>query len=105
MKSVINQVQEQVKHRLIRFTIHAHHKMSAEKVSTASLLHALGDAQLLEDYSEHERGACCLVYGKTENGRPLHVVCATSLPELIIITVYEPKPPKWITPYQRRPKT
>ena len=33
--------------------------------------------------------------------RPLHVVCTTVRRPLIIITVYEPKPPKWTTPETR----
>jgi hypothetical protein len=104
MSTVIDRIQEQTKNRSIRFTLHAHKKMIAEQVHVADLLHTLSNAQLLEDYPEYERGPCCLVYGKTDSGRPIHVVCTTSLPELIIITVYEPKPPKWINPCQRRPK-
>jgi hypothetical protein len=36
-------------------------------------------------------------------GRPLHVACTTGRPMVTIITVYEPKPPKWVTPSKRRP--
>lgn len=35
------------------------------------------------------------------NGRTLHVVCTINRSPLLIITVYEPKPPKWITPTRR----
>lgn len=104
MNTVIDRIQVQVKNRSIRFTLHAHQKMIEEQVNVADFLHALSTAQLLENYPEYERGSCCLVCGKTETGRPIHVVCTTSLPELIIITIYEPKPPKWRTPYQRRPE-
>jgi hypothetical protein len=33
----------------------------------------------------------------------VHVVCTTARPVLIIITVYEPRLPKWLTPTNRRP--
>jgi hypothetical protein len=56
---------------------------------------------VLENYPEHRRGACCLLYGRAANGRHLHVVCTTAQPVLIVITVYEPRPPRWITPTQR----
>jgi hypothetical protein len=56
----------------------------------------------LEHYPEHRRGACCLVNGSTEEGRPLHVVCTTGQPLLILITVYEPRSPRWLTPRERR---
>ncbi len=104
MSTVIDSILEEAKNRSVRFTLHAHQKMVAEKIRVTDLLQVLSCAQLLEDYPDYERGPCCLVCGKTETGRPIHVVCTTSLPELVIITVYEPKPPKWITPYQRRPK-
>ncbi len=48
------------------------------------------------------RGACSLVSGLSQEGRPLHIVCTTAQPLLILITVYEPKPPKWVTPRKRR---
>lgn len=102
MKGIVEQIQGHIKNRYIRFTIHAHQKMVTEKVSTVNFLYALGNAHLLEDYPEHERGSCCLVCGFTESNRPLHIVCTTSLPELVIITVYEPRLPKWLTPSQRR---
>jgi hypothetical protein len=56
----------------------------------------------LEDYPEHRRGACCLVNGFTDEGRPLHSVCTTGQPLLILITAYKPRPPKCLTPWERR---
>jgi hypothetical protein len=56
----------------------------------------------LENYAEHKSGPCCLIYGRTLQGRPLHVVCTTAQPLLIFITVYEHLPPKWVSPTQRR---
>jgi hypothetical protein len=76
--------------------------MMAEDIALGEVLEALGSAVVLEDYPEHRRGPCCLVLGYTKRGRPLHVVCTSSLPALVVITVYEPQPPKWATPTQRR---
>ena len=58
-------------------------------------------SEALEHYPEHRRGPCCLVCGYTVEKRPLHVVCTTEQPLLILITAYEPKPPKWETPTLR----
>jgi hypothetical protein len=57
---------------------------------------------MLEDYPQHRRGACCLLHGVDGDGRDIHVVCTTAQSALIIITVYLPKPPKWVTPSRRR---
>ncbi|MBI3394168.1 MAG: DUF4258 domain-containing protein [Nitrospirae bacterium] len=66
------------------------------------VLHAIVGGKILENYPDHRRGSCCLVSGSSRQGRPLHVVCTTAQPVLVIITVYEPKTPKWMTPSQRR---
>ena len=89
--------------RTLRVTQHAQQEMAEEEILLEDLLEALrsSSGQLLENYPEHRRGPCCLVNGYTQAGRALHVVCTTAVPLLIVITVYEPKPPKWITPTRR----
>jgi hypothetical protein len=99
---VLNQVRAQARIENIRVTQHAQQEMAEENITLNEVLEAIAAGQVLENYPEHRRGACCLLNGLTQNGRPLHVVCTTARPILIIITVYEPKPPKWITPTQRR---
>ena len=86
----------------IRITVHAQQEMAEESISIVEVLEAIATARILEDYPEHQRGACCLIGGRTTTERPLHIVCTTTRQLLIIITVYEPKPPKWVTPTQRR---
>lgn len=88
--------------RAIRLTVHAHQEMVEEDIAVSELLTGLDNCTLLENYPEHKRGACCLVCGRAETGRYLHVVCTYEYPESVIITMYEPKPPKWETPYKRR---
>jgi len=73
----------------------------AEEISLADTMDAIATAQLLENYAEHRRGPCCLLAGQTREGRNLHVVCTTAQLTLVVITVYEPKPPKWVTPTRR----
>ncbi|MEX0701430.1 MAG: DUF4258 domain-containing protein [Planctomycetales bacterium] len=86
-------------------TQHVQQEMIEEGISLDEVLEAVGCGEIVENYPHHRRGACCLLHGTTAGGRPLHVVCTTSKPLLIMITVYEPKPPKWITPTERAPKT
>ncbi len=86
----------------LRVTQHAQEEMDAEEITLDEVLAAIAGGQIIEDYPDHRRGACCLLGGTTSAGRPLHVVCTTDRPLLIIITVYEPRPPKWVTPTERR---
>jgi hypothetical protein len=99
---VLAQIREFIGCREVYFTNHAHEEMMDEAIAADDVLHALDNCELLENYPDHKRGQCCLVTGKALDGRPLHVVCGTEAPQLVIITVYEPKPPKWVNPRKRR---
>lgn len=101
----IDRIRAQAAAGEIDFTMHAHQEMVAEQILTEEVVEAVRRGEVLEDYPEHRRGACCLLHGVTDLGRDLHIVCTTARPVLIIITVYEPRPPKWPTPKQRRPST
>ena len=85
----------------MRITLHAHQEMTEEDVSLEEVCEVLLNGHIIENYPEHKRGACCLVCGHTSGGRYVHVVCTTSLEVAIIITVYEPREPKWVTPFVR----
>jgi hypothetical protein len=76
--------------------------MAEDEISLNDVLEAIRDGEIVEHYPEHRRGGCCLVYGLTVKGRPLHIVCTAAQPVLISITAYEPRPPKWRTPRERR---
>lgn len=95
-------IKSQAASEKFRVALHAQQEMTAENFTLTEVLEAISNGTILENYPEHRRGACCLLCGETGLLRPAHIVCATSLPKLIIVTVYEPKPPKWITPTQRR---
>ena len=86
----------------IRITQHAQQEMVEEDITLDEIMEAIATGQILENYPGHRRGACCLLNGFARDGRPIHIVCTTVRPLLIIITVYEPRPPKWMKPTQRR---
>ena len=93
---------EQIGTGAVRVTQHAQQEMAEEAFAYDDVAHALAGGAIIENYPEHRRGACCLFSGITPLGRPVHVVCTTTKAVLIRITIYEPKPPKWVTPTQRR---
>lgn len=98
----LERIRLHAKQEKIRVTQHAQQEMVEEEITLNQVLEAISSAQILENYPDHQRGACCLIYGYTKQKRPLHIVCTTAQPVLILITVYEPKLPKWMTPTQRR---
>lgn len=100
-EAVLKRIHAQADEENIRITQHAHQEMVEEDITLEEVLEAISAGQILENYPDHRRGACCLLNGHTQDKRPLHIVCTTARSVLIIITVYEPKPPKWISPTQR----
>jgi len=97
----LQQIRAQAAANTIRITQHAQQEMVDDGFLLDEVLEAIANGSILEDYPGHRRGACCLLGGMARDGRPLHVVCTTAEPVLILITVYEPTPPKWVTPTQR----
>lgn len=87
-----------------RITQHAHQEMAEEAIALDDVIQAIMSGSLIEDYPEHRRGPCGLVAGSTASGRPIHVVCSTDDPMIVVITAYEPQPPKWVTPTRRAPR-
>jgi Domain of unknown function (DUF4258) len=100
--NTISQVRALVESGKFKITQHAAQEMAEEEIALDDLLHTISNARLLEDYPDHRRGACCLLQGTDARSRHIHTVCTTANPTLIIITAYLPKPPKWISPTQRR---
>ncbi len=101
-EAVLKRIHAQAAAENVRITQHAQQEMVEEDITLNEVLEVIATGQILENYPEHRRGARCLLNGLTRGGRPIHIVCTTARPVLILITVYEPKPPKWITPTQRR---
>jgi hypothetical protein len=99
---ILDRIRDQVRDENIRLTQHAQQEIVEEDIALDEVFEAVAQSQLLENYPQHRRGACCLISGLTRMGRPIHIVCTTEQPTLVIITVYLPKSPKWITPTQRR---
>ncbi len=100
-ESIARRLAEQAIRNELRVAVHAHQEMVEEDINYESLRQALSGCRVIENYPEHRRGPCCLVCGQTRQGRYVHVVCTTSVEVAVIITVYEPKPQKWLSPFQR----
>jgi hypothetical protein len=99
--AILKLFKEAVQKQQIKISLHAAEQALAEYITRPEIEAALLSAQVLEDYPDWWLGPACLVYSQTQAGRDLHVVVAYSELPITIITVYEPRPPKWRTPRVR----
>lgn len=100
--AIVARIRAQAAAREVLVTRHAQDALFEDGFTEDDLLRALHECVMLENYPDHRRGSCCLIYGNTAAQRPLHIVCSTSTPILTIITVYEPTLPKWVSPTRRK---
>jgi hypothetical protein len=101
IEAIVDRLRRQSSAELVRLTVHAHQEMVEEQIVLEDVLGALSEAKVVENYPNHKRGPCCLICGRGRSGKYLHIVCTSSLEVAIIITVYEPMAPKWVTPFER----
>ena len=85
-----------------QFRKHAAERASERGIDPLDARDALMNGVIIEDYLDDPRGHSCLVCGKTEKGKFVHIVCGCLYDILWIITVYEPDPKEWLDPLHRR---
>jgi len=65
---------------------------------------ALLSGTILEYYPDTGRGESCPVVGLAGD-TPIHAVCGWRGDRVVLITVYTPRPPKFVDPWTRADKT
>ncbi len=85
------------------FSRHALDQTLLREISIQEIREIIQVAMIVEDYPNDKYGPSCLLFGLTNQNRPIHIQCTyPSLPLIKIITAYEPNPAKWIDYKVRR---
>ena len=82
------------------YSIHADIERQTENLTFAQIKTAVLDGKILEQYPDTGRGESCLIVGFADE-LPIHIVCGWRGGKVAIITVYIPRPPKFIDPWTR----
>ena len=83
------------------FSDHAVKRMIKRDILRREVEYALYQGEVIEEYPDDKYSPSCLVYGKTEAGRILHIQVSLP-PTVVVITVYEPDPEEWVNGRNRR---
>ena len=86
------------------FSSHALEQMNLLErlITTRDVRDIIENGDIIEEYADDPRGPSCLVYGKTREGRVLHVVCAPKSDHLVVVTAYTPSLIEWERDFRTR---
>lgn len=101
---IVEFIKNKVKSNLYQAKLHAIERMNERGIMPEDIKTALLASRLIENYPDDRRGHSCLIWGKTQSGRDLHIVCGISEGNLWLITIYEPDKEEWDTPERRKRK-
>lgn len=92
----IGEIQEKVRREEYEISFNAEKERYSEDITIHDLETAIYNGEVLEEYPDDPRGPSCLILGYSRN-QLIHIVCGYTLTKWIrVITVYTPKPPRWI---------
>lgn len=97
----IEPIQDAARQSNLFFTEHAVRQMAKRGIMDTEVQEAVLNGEIIEENPGDKYGPSCLIYGRTLNGRPLHVLCSLP-PRVRIITTYQPDPNEWIDHRIRR---
>jgi len=102
-KSYIEIAREKVEKNCFYLSHHAQIERGKEKIKVDDIVFAILNGRELEPYPEDPRGESCLIVGQGLDLRWIHILCGNFYQkDLLIITVYIPKLPKWKDSFTRR---
>src|SRR3972149_2506185 len=93
---ILLQIREAAKKRYL-FLPHAIRQMNRPErmISTREIRQVIEHGEIIEDYPNDARGHSCLMLGRGEFNRPIHIVCAHKEDYLAVITAYIPGENEW----------
>jgi hypothetical protein len=97
----IDQIKKGVRQNQYVYSLHADIERKTDELTFAQVEEALLSGQILEQYADTGRGESCLVVGFSGT-TPIHIVCGWRGDRIAVITVYVPRPPKFIDPWTRK---
>ncbi|NKB66077.1 MAG: DUF4258 domain-containing protein [Candidatus Latescibacteria bacterium] len=85
------------------FSRHAFKRAVERNISDVEIRLAGRNARIIEDYPDDKYSPSCLLFGFTDQDRPLHLQVSCAESDLVkIITLYEPDEDEWIDFSRRR---
>ncbi len=101
IKMTLKEIQDIIISENYHFSEHAVKRMILRFIDRHEIEESILDGEIIEEYPDDKYSPSCLVYGKTQKGRDLHIQISFP-PYVVIITAYEPNPEEWVNYRLRR---
>ena len=103
--SLVDEIRQKLETDRFDFSKHAVDQSIRRRIGVQEMLEAIANGEIIEEYPNDKYWPSYLIYGKTAEGRPLHVQCShPSRPLVKIVTLYEPDPARWTDFRERSPE-
>ena len=88
----------------VRITDHADEEAAADHLVMDEVFQSVRNGEIIESYPSDKPYPSCLVYGRTEEGHPVHSVWGYNKVNswAVLVTVYRPDPNRWVDWRERR---
>jgi len=96
----LEDIKNAVRNERFLFSQHADTERKDEEIDVAQVVEAILSAKVLEQYPDTGRGESCLLVGFSGD-KAIHVVCGWRSEQVVIVTVYIPRPPHFTDPWTR----
>ena len=96
----IGEIKAKVRANEYFYSHHADIERRLDNLTFAQVEETLLNGEILEQYPDSGRGESCLIVGFAKD-QPIHVVCGWRGEKVAVITVYIPRPPRFVDPWTR----
>jgi hypothetical protein len=102
-ETILSSIRAAAKKKIL-FLQHAVSQMNRPErmISPSEVRGVIRTGEVIEYYADDPRGESCLLLGKGDGNRPIHVVCAPKKDFLAIITAYLPDSKIWLYDFKER---
>ena len=91
----IDRIRELCNNNSVNWTEHIARRMLIRGIARRQVLHVIITGEIIEQYENDTPYPSCLLLGRDDEGRPLHVVCGLAPDSVWLITAYYPDPDEW----------
>ncbi len=104
-KDLIKSIRQKARQKIL-YLPHAIRQMARPErmISPSEIRKVIAQGKIIEDYPDDVRGHSCLLMGKGDIGRTIHIVCSPKEDYLAIITAYIPSLEDWKEGFEEREK-